>query len=135
MDENINIKEQEQGNVEDGERDWSMFTPKQQSFLQALDDLGGNISAACMKTGIKSRQTVYNWMKNEDFSKEVDAINESSIDFVESKLMTLISQDNPQAIMFYLKTKGKKRGYIETIENQVSVNPFEQLMKELPDDE
>jgi hypothetical protein len=132
MDENLNKKLEA---IENGERDWSMFTDRQRSFLLALDDMGGNITAACIKANIKSRQTIYNWMKDEAFKAEVDYVNESSIDYVESKLMTLIQQDNPQAIMFYLKTKGRKRGYVETIENQVSVNQFEELMRKIPDDE
>ena len=111
------------------------FTKRQQNFLKALVDTGGNITAACMKTGIKSRQTVYGWMKNEAFKAEVEAINEASLDYVESKLMTAIQNDNITAIIFYLKTKGKKRGYIETIENQINTNPFQDLMQKLDDEE
>ena len=115
--------------------EWSNFTERQQRFLSALDDVGGNITAACMKSGVKSRNTVYEWMKKPDFKKEVDAVNEANIDFVESKLMNLINQDNPTAIIFYLKTKGKKRGYIETNENINIDNPFEKLMKDADSEE
>lgn len=111
------------------------FTQRQKNFLKALEDVGGNIKAACMKSGIKSRNTVYDWMKKPDFKAAVDAINEASIDYVESKLMTAIQNDNITAIIFYLKTKGKKRGYIETIENQITTNPFEDLMKKLDAEE
>ena len=107
------------------------FTDRQLKFLKALDEAGGNITAACMKCGIHSRQTVYNWMKDDEFKSEVDAINEASIDYVESKLMSAIRADNVTAIIFYLKTKGKKRGYIETQENINTENPFEKLMKEI----
>ena len=74
-------------------------------------------------------------MKNEAFKAEVEAINEASLDYVESKLMTAIHNDNITAIIFYLKTKGKKRGYIETIENQINTNPFQDLMQKLDDEE
>ena len=117
------------------ETDWSMFTPRQQRFLKALRDTGGIISAACQKVNIHSRNTVYKWMKNEEFKAVVDEVNEGNIDYVESKLMKLISQDNPTAILFYLKTRGKKRGYVETIENQITVNPFQELLESMPDDE
>ena len=111
------------------------FTKRQKMFLEALDEVGGNITAACMKAGIKSRNTVYEWMKKEYFKEAVDAINEASIDYVESKLMTAIQQDNITAIIFYLKTKGKKRGYIESIENQMAENQFESLMRKLDEEE
>ena len=111
------------------------FTKRQKKFLEALDEVGGNITAACMKAGIKSRNTVYEWMKKEDFKAAVDAINEASIDYVESKLMTAIQQDNITAIIFYLKTKGKKRGYVETVENQMAENQFENLMRKLDEEE
>lgn len=111
------------------------FTKRQEKFLSALQDAGGNITAACMKSGIRSRQTIYNWMNNPDFKNEVEVINESSLDYVESKLMTAIQNDNITAIIFYLKTKGKKRGYIETIENQITSNAFEDLMRKLDQEE
>jgi len=37
---------------------------------------------------------------------------------VESKLLKLIDDGNPQAIMFFLKTQGKHRGYTERTEQQ-----------------
>ena len=39
-------------------------------------------------------------------------------------------QPNVTAIIFHLKTKGKNRGYVEKIENEVTINPFMELMKQ-----
>jgi len=62
-------------------------------------------------------------------------VQESSIDLVEAKLLNAINDENLTAIIFYLKTKGKKRGYVEQIDQNVSSNTFEDLMKSLPEDD
>lgn len=104
-------------------------------FLEILDDSKGIISTACKSMNNMSRQTYYNWLKNdEDFKEAAEDIQENAIDFVESKLFEKINgvtiqifnqkgepvvYDQPPsdtAIIFYLKTKGKKRGYIERVE-------------------
>lgn len=107
---------------------------RQKLFLKNLKEGQGIISYACDMTGI-SRACYYKWIDNDPKFKEiVEEINEGIIDRVESKLLNAINDDDLTAIIFYLKTKGKKRGYIERVEQDVNVNPFEQLMKELPDE-
>ncbi len=93
----------------------------------------GNISATCVALGI-DRNTFYSWRENDErLAQMLDEIDESLIDFSESKLLEQINDGNLTAIIFHLKTKGKKRGYVEAVENNVSITPFEQLMKDLPD--
>ena len=111
------------------------MSKKQLRFLSALSDAAGNVSVACKSSGVESRTTYYRWLQNPDFANAAEAIKDESIDYVESKLMKAISEDNITAIIFYLKTQGKKRGYIETTENQLSLNPFEELMKSLSEEE
>lgn len=112
-----------------------MKRSKKKLFLEHLKDGKGIITYACEKTGI-SRQTFYNWVeKDQAFAKEVDIVNEITIDLVESKLLSAINNEDVTAIIFYLKTKGKKRGYVEQVDNRLVENPFEKLMKELPDEE
>ena len=36
------------------------------------------------------------------------------MDFAETHLHKLIQEGNPAATIFFLKTKGKRRGYVET---------------------
>jgi len=38
-------------------------------------------------------------------------------------------------LIWLSKTKMKHRGYVEKVEQDLSINPFEKLMQELPDDE
>ena len=106
-------------------------------MLTCLKNSMGIVSTACEKADI-ARKTHYDWYNNDsDYAAQVDAIQESCIDFAESKLMELINgakhevatakgevlqiQDgpNPTACIFYLKTKGKKRGYVEKSELDV----------------
>ena len=62
-------------------------------------------------------------------------VDESLIDFSESKLLEQINDGNLTAIIFHLKTKGKKRGYVEKSESDMNVTGFEDLMRSLPCDE
>lgn len=110
------------------------MTVKQRRFLKHFAEGHGIISYACQASGI-SRRTYYNWMeKNGKFKEAVNELQEEVIDRVESKLLTKINDEDLTAIIFYLKTKGKNRGYVEMVENKVTVNPFEEMMKALPDD-
>ena len=95
----------------------------------------GNISSTCTSLGI-DRNTFTAWRKKyPKLNQLLSDVDESLIDFSESKLLEQINAGNLTAIIFHLKTKGKKRGYVESVEQNVNVTPFEKLMQELPDDE
>ena len=103
--------------------------------LAALEANHGIITNACGSIGL-ARSTFYHWASNDPtFKAAVDEITETAIDFVESKLFEKINgvsvtrgtndigepivYDVPPsdtAIIFFLKTKAKKRGYIEKSE-------------------
>lgn len=105
------------------------------AFLKNLSIGKGIISYACSLTGI-TRATYYNWInKDSNFKKKCEDIQEEILDIVESKLLNKINEEDLTAIIFYLKTKGKKRGYVEKVENEVIANPFWELMKQIPDEE
>ncbi len=85
-------------------------------LLSSLTKNLGIVSSACKALGI-SRTTYYKYYnEDKEFKEQVDDIGEATIDFVESKLFELIKEKNVTAIIFYLKTKGKKRGYIEKLQ-------------------
>jgi predicted DNA-binding transcriptional regulator AlpA len=91
-------------------------------LLSSLTKSLGIVSRACEMLGI-SRTTYYKYY-NEDaeFKKQVDDIGEATIDFAESKLFELIKSGNITATIFFLKTKGRRRGYTERQEIEHSTN-------------
>jgi hypothetical protein len=87
-----------------------------EKFLQNFEKALGIISTACKLSDIE-RKTYYNWIeKDADFKARCKAVEEFQLDFVESKHLELIRDLNPANIIFHLKTKGRKRGYNESIE-------------------
>ncbi len=90
------------------------------TVIDNLEKAFGNISAACKSVNI-SRQCFYDWMDiDKDFKKAVDKVFEIAPkmegDFVKSKLMKLINNEHPAAIIFYCKTKLRNEGYSERLE-------------------
>ena len=85
-------------------------------MINALEQSLGIVSTACKMVGI-SRKTHYEWIKIDEAYKEAcEDANELAIDFAESALHRQIGNDNPTSTIFYLKTKGKKRGFVEKTE-------------------
>ena len=110
-------------------------------FITALTKGLGIVSKASRATGT-SRRTHYNWLKTDtEYALEVESIKDEALDFAESKLHERISgirkydvdkstgektptdeyQTPPSdtAIIFYLKTQAKSRGYVERSEVEI----------------
>ncbi len=87
-----------------------MITELQEVFLQELRENLGVVSKALSKVNV-NREEYNGWLTNKEFKQMVDEVNELSIDYVENKLLAQIQKGDMSAIQFYLKTKGKKRGY------------------------
>lgn len=86
------------------------------AMLKALEASLGIVSEAAESVGI-SRQQHYQWLKDDpEYKADVDAVIDLAIDFAESALRERIGKGDITAIIFYLKTKGKSRGYIEKTE-------------------
>lgn len=85
-------------------------------MLKAMEDALGVVTIAAKSVGI-DRTTHYNWLKDDpDYKNAIDDIQDVALDFAESKLHQSIRNGSDTATIFYLKTKGKKRGYIERSE-------------------
>ena len=94
-------------------------TPKaevrQKYFLEALEINLGIVTQTCRVTGVP-KSTFYFWYRsNPEFKAGVKEVNEVVLDYAESSLYKLVQEGNIAAVIFTLKTKGKHRGYIESI--------------------
>lgn len=95
---------------------------KKKAFIEALKMSLGIVTKACEATGIP-RRTFYSWRAtDEKFEQAVQEINEIALDFVETQLFNKIKKGDTTGIIFYLKCKGKKRGYIDTVEHSFGLD-------------
>ena len=85
---------------------------KKKALLEALEKSLGVVTTACKKVGV-GRTMFYEYMKDTLSAKQVEDIANIALDFAESQLHKQIQDGNTAATIFYLKTKGKRRGYIE----------------------
>lgn len=111
----------------------SDISDNKKRLLEALEKTLGNVSEGCRQANV-SRDTHYRWLKEDEVYKlNVEELTNVAIDFVEGKLFEKIngismansSKDgevvyklapSDTAIIFFLKTKAKKRGYVERSE-------------------
>lgn len=86
---------------------------KKVRFIELLKESGCIASVACDRIGI-SFSTYRRWYNSDaEFAEQVDDCNERRTDYVESKLMERINDGDVTATIFYLKTKGRNRGWTE----------------------
>ena len=110
-------------------------TLKKTAMLKALEKSLGVITTACRQVGI-DRKTHYNWLANDkDYYDSVKDIENVALDFAESQLHKQIQDGNTSATIFLLKTKGKKRGYIERQEIQHDASISSKLIEWTPANE
>jgi len=90
------------------------------NLLEALEKSLGVVTTAC-KIVDCNRSTFYKYYNNDqDFKASVDELQNLTLDFAESQLHQQIKDGNTTATIFYLKTKGKKRGYVERKEVEMT---------------
>ena len=93
---------------------------RKKALVEALEKSLGVVSTACKAASI-SRDTHYRWLKEDpEYKAQVEELSEVAVDFAESHLHKLIRDGNPAATIFFLKTKGKSRGYVERQEIAVA---------------
>jgi len=86
-----------------------------EAFIIAYKENFGNITIACESAGVGRGQYKAWCEKDPEFRQRLAEIEpeEIMLDFGEHKLMERVAKGDTLATMFLLKTKGKRRGYIE----------------------
>jgi len=86
---------------------------RKENFLKVFRTKAGIVTATCGAVGI-SRTQYYEWVREDKaFAAAIDDINEEMLDFAESKLQAAIATGASWAVCFFLKCKGKARGWVE----------------------
>jgi hypothetical protein len=97
------------------------------AMLDALEKSLGVVTSAAKTVGV-GRTTHYLWMQEDkEYKAAVEELSDVAIDFAESQLHKQIKDGNSTATIFFLKTKGKKRGYVERQELDVSSGKLFQI--------
>jgi uncharacterized protein YxeA len=100
---------------------------KKAEFLTLFPDAQGNVMMTCRKLNM-SRSTYYLWMTTDkDFAEQANDVQEGLIDMTETYLHKNIKNGNVAAQIFFLKTKAKNRGYIETQDHTTGGKPIHNL--------
>ena len=95
---------------------------QKEAMLDAMEKNLGIVTDSCRQIGI-SRDTHYRWLKEDkEYKRAIKDIENVALDFVESALLQQIKKGNPLSTMFYMKCKGKKRGYIEQQDVKITGN-------------
>ncbi len=84
-----------------------------EEVIRALNDSQGLPALAADKLGCTA-QTVYNYRdRYKSIAEAMHHQKEKRIDFAEGKLWQNINNNDTTAIIFFLKTQAKSRGYVE----------------------
>lgn len=113
------------------EENLQSLTIKKAAMYEALTNNLGNVTKSAEQIGIH-RQTHYDWINDDpEYKAAVDSLKNVALDFAEEQLrklmegaerqalthdgevVTIKDAPNTSAVIFYLKTQGKQRGYIE----------------------
>ena len=87
-----------------------------EQMLIALTKSYGIVAPALEMVNLP-RSTYYDYYRLDlDFREKVDAIRETLTDVVETALIKKIKSGDTQAILFYMKYRGKSRGYTDSLE-------------------
>lgn len=92
----------------------------QQQIIEALRETKGMVYLAAKRLGCEA-QTIYNYRDRYPAVRaEMEQQDGEVDDAAEMKLYQAIIAGEPWAVQFRLRTKGKGRGYVERVQQEVS---------------
>ena len=91
------------------------FTPEQ--IIEALREMGGFVTKAADMLGCNYRTLENYFHKYPEILEARKEIDNGYLDLAEFELLKLVKDGDKDALKFYLKCKGKGRGYIEGVHN------------------
>jgi hypothetical protein len=84
---------------------------KKEKMIQALEQSLGVVAQAVRRVGI-DRKTHYNWLESDpEYKEAVREIENIALDEVESIFLDMVRSKDRACVLYYLRTKGKRRGY------------------------
>lgn len=99
-----------------------------EQVTQALKQTRGMISAAAQLLHCH-RQTLYDYQKRHpEVALALTEARELQLDTAELSLFRAIDKGESWAVCFYLKTRGRDRGYIERVDVGADASTLEQLV-------
>lgn len=114
-----------------------MATRDTSKIIKALKQHNGNVSATAESLSM-SRSTLYKRIRDhKEIAEALEDERETMIDVAETALHDQIRDGNITAIIFFLKTQGRSRGYsekhevIQTTRNAPSIDPSKLSDREL----
>lgn len=102
-------------------------TFKNKQIIEALEKSAGIITVAAQMLGMHRECLSRRISRTKELQEAMQAISERTLDLAEGQLFKAIKNGNMTAVIFYLKTKGTRRGYAEKrdVYGEMEVNVHE----------
>lgn len=101
-------------------------------YIEAIHDARGFLTAAADSLGVTVSAIYKARDRDPEIRQAIWEARERTADFAEAALLKLIREGNPTGIIFYLKTQGRARGYVERTEQHLTLH---KPLSEMTDDE
>jgi predicted transcriptional regulator len=90
--------------------------PSVDELISKIEKAKGNIAMVARGLGV-SRAAVYNWVSESAGCRQaLEDARETMVDDAESILYKKVLEGSTPELLFFLKTQGKRRGYVERSE-------------------